>query len=286
MADSGDNLWRIGAPPFLGAQPLVRGLEAHPQVRLTRAVPSRLAELLEGDELDAALLPAIDYFRLTVEAQERPRHPGAPGLAIVPGIAVASRGPVGSVRLFCRADWPLIRHVALDPGSGTSNCLVRLILKEVYHVSPHYRWPQPDAGAIDRESHAHLLIGDRGLAHETRDYYRVLDLGGAWQRYARKPFVYAVWAARQTQGLVQLAELLTEAQERGLAARDEIARTCAAGAGVSPERAREHLFENIHYGLGPEELVGLQTFYRWAAKEELATQNVPIRLIVKPAAKS
>jgi len=269
------DLLRIGAANYLGARPLVFGLDERPEVRLVQATPSRTAELLEADELDAGLIPSIDYFRLTVEAKERQRHRP---LAIIAGIAVGSDGPAGSVRLFCRRDWPFMRHVAVDPDSRTCSCLVRLLLKRLYGCKPHYRLPRPHPEGLDQESDALLLIGDRGLTYQEPGCRAVVDLGEIWGRYARKPFVYAVWVARETEKLGRLTAVLSEAKKGGLAARDEIACRGAEALAIPVEQARTFLYENMRYDLGPAELVGLETFYRWAAQEELAPQSVPIRL--------
>jgi predicted solute-binding protein len=268
--------WRIGVVKFLNAAPLGYGLDRRRDVQAVCDVPSRLASMLERDELDAALVPVISYFRLTAEARER--HRRRP-LVIVPDIAIAGRGEAMSVLLFCRADYPLIRHVALDPASQTSNCLVRLILKEVYDRKPHYRWPTPDPAAEDRDSDAFLLIGDAALARPQRDFHHVLDLGLAWRRLTGLPMVYAVWAARETDRAAELAAVLAEAKAAGLAARDEIARQGAARLGIPEELARRYLYEAMHYDLDGETLAGLQKFYRWAAEQELAPRHIPLVMI-------
>jgi predicted solute-binding protein len=272
--------WRIGVVRYLYAAPLGYGLDRRDDVSLVRDVPSRLAAMLEQDQLDAALVPAISYFRLTAEARER--HRRRP-LVIVPNIAIAGRREAMSVLLFCRADYPLIRHVALDPASQTSNCLVRLILKEVYARQPHYRWPTPDPMAEDRESDAFLLIGDAALARPQHDFHHVLDLGLAWRRLTCLPMVYAVWAARQCDRLDELTAILTEAKAAGLAARDELACQGAARIGIREDVAGKYLHEAMHYDLGDDAMAGLLKFYRWAAELELAPRHIPLVMAGRPA---
>ncbi|NLX58185.1 MAG: menaquinone biosynthesis protein [Phycisphaerae bacterium] len=273
--------WRIGVVKFLNAAPLGYGLDRRDDVRLVSDLPSRLASMLERDELDAALVPVISYFRLTAEARER--HRRRP-LVIVPDIAIAGRGEALSVLLFCRADYPLIRHVALDPASQTSNCLVRLILKEVYAREPHYRWPTPDPAVEDRDSDAFLLIGDAALARPQHDFHHVLDLGLAWRRLMGLPMVYAVWAARESDRVAELSAILAEAKAAGLAARDELARQGAARLGIREDLARRYLCEAMHYDLDGEALAGLQKFYRWAAEQELAPRHIPLVMAGRPDA--
>ncbi len=97
---------RIGAVSYLNAKPLYYDLcEFAPDVRLSMDVPSRLAEQLAAGELDVALIPSVEYLR------------GAGlGYEIIPGFAIAARGPVRSVKLFSRVPWTRIERLALDAG--------------------------------------------------------------------------------------------------------------------------------------------------------------------------
>src|SRR5207302_369949 len=79
---------------YLNTKPLIHDLPAiAPDMELSLAVPSRLAVQLAEDELDVALIPAIEYFR-------------AGTYTIVPDISIASLGPVLSVTLFSLVPWP------------------------------------------------------------------------------------------------------------------------------------------------------------------------------------
>ena len=83
---------RVGAGSYLNARPLYYGLsDLAPGIELSLEVPSRLADLLADGQLDVALIPSVEYLR------------GAHrGYEIVPGFAIAARGPVHSVKLFSR----------------------------------------------------------------------------------------------------------------------------------------------------------------------------------------
>ena len=121
---------RIGVVPYLNALPLIEGLDGRPDVELRRAVPSRLSRWLADGEIDAASLPIIDA--------------GAdPGYRVVPGIAIASRGPVRSVCLFHERPLDELRTVVLDPASRTSVVLLRILLERRFGVRPEYVDPAP-----------------------------------------------------------------------------------------------------------------------------------------------
>src|ERR1700687_3473351 len=119
-----DNPIRIGAVHYLNTKPLICDLDVlAPDAELVLDVPSRLADLLAAGELDVALIPVIEYFR-------------AGSYSIVPGISIASRGPVLSVTLFSRVPWEGIRRVALDEGSRTSAALAQIVLRKRHGVRP------------------------------------------------------------------------------------------------------------------------------------------------------
>src|SRR5579871_5293033 len=84
---------RIGAVNYLNTKPLICDLgELAPEAELVLDLPSRLADRLAAGTLDVALIPVIEYFR-------------AGTYAVVPDIAIASRGPVLSVTLFSKVPW-------------------------------------------------------------------------------------------------------------------------------------------------------------------------------------
>ncbi len=94
-----------------------------PQAELIFDLPSRLADNLAAGQLDVALIPSIEYFQ-------------NPSYKIVSDACIACRGPVLSVKLFCRVPAQQIRSLALDEGSRTSAALVRILLKERFGLEP------------------------------------------------------------------------------------------------------------------------------------------------------
>src|SRR6267142_189113 len=74
--------FRVGSVPYLNAVPLTRGLED----QIIFATPSRLAEMLRRDELDAALVSVTEVLFTN-------RYD------VLDGIAIASLGEVKSVLL-------------------------------------------------------------------------------------------------------------------------------------------------------------------------------------------
>jgi len=279
----------VGTVPYLNAWPLVYGLEARPDVRLRSEPPRALAALLRQGEVDAALGPSIDYFRLAAERGERLRGHGTAAFVALPVAAIGSRGPVGSVRLFGYGDPKALRRVRLDPDSRTSNVLARLLIRRILGQAPHYAHPAEEKpggprGAPDRASRparppdAEVAIGDRALAPPPAAVTWTLDLGEAWNNLIHLPFVYAFWTARADADLARLSAVLTEARDAGLAAVDELAKRASERLGLAADHARRYLTEQIHYAFGPRERKGLRVFYEMAVEEGMAPPGARLRM--------
>lgn len=282
---------RIGTVKFLNAWPLTHGLAGRDDVALRLGVPSALAAMLKRGEVDVALAPSIDYFRLAAERGERApstgpygsvldpygRTGGATGFVALPVAAIGSRGPVGSVRLFAWAEPDDLRRVALDSASRTSNVLARIILARRFGVRPHFVMPD-DMAAPARPPDAQVVIGDRALVMERPRAKWALDLGEQWERFVHLPFVYAFWVARADGPVELLVELLSQARDSGLAAREQLAARAARELGIPAEVTGPYLMEQVRYGFGAKERSGVRAFYRMAVEEGLAPEGVHLRM--------
>src|SRR6478672_11489696 len=115
---------RVGAVNYLNSKPLIERLSVYaPEIDLSLALPSRLADQLAAGTIDVGLIPVVEYFR-------------GRNYSLIPNIAIASRGPVLSVTLFSRKPWAEIRSVALDEGSRSSAALAQILLRKRYEVHP------------------------------------------------------------------------------------------------------------------------------------------------------
>jgi predicted solute-binding protein len=229
-------------------EPIIHGLKGDPRFQILPAVPSRVAEMLHAGEIDLGTIPSVEY--------------AFGDYAIVPGIAIASRGPVRSVNLFHRRPLEEIRRVALDTGSRTSVALAKILLREKLGRDPEYVQLPPPVKDMLAAADAALVIGDPALYFEG-DVPR-LDLGEEWDRLTGLPFVYAFWAGRV--GVVGPDEVavLQASLQSGLAGVADIASSYNGyGAGHGP-LSESYLRRNIVFTLGRAEEAGLREFYRRA----------------------
>jgi chorismate dehydratase len=273
---------KIGSVPFLNAWPLVHGLAEQEDVALRLELPPALAPLLRTGEVDAALVPSIEYFRLAAEGLERARRAAAPGglrgYVALPVAAIGSRGTIGSVKLFGYVDQDKLKRVLLDSSSRTSNAMARVIVTRTLGCRPHFVLPEEIAAGPARAPDAELVMGDRALSATRLEARWVLDLGQEWHRLTHKPFVYAMWVARASGPLARLVEILAAARDRGLPARKDLAVRAAKTLGISAEAARLYLTEQVHYTFGEKEQDGLRAFYRMVAEDGLAPEGVRLRV--------
>jgi chorismate dehydratase len=144
----------------------------------------------------------------------------------------------------------------------------------------------PDLDAMLASADAALIIGDIALfldpnsasstphpaPRTSQPAIQKIDLGELWTENTGLPFVYAVWAGWQDALNPDDVRLLQEARDAGVADSDGVARTYYPDDPARQAVARTYLRDNIRYFLGPDELEGLQTFYRYAAEANLVRE--------------
>ena len=195
--------FRVGSVKALNAVPLTRGLESE----IVYDVPSKLAQMLQRDELDAALVSIV-------EALFHDRYD------VLDGIAVASLGEVKSVFLAHKKPIEEAKEVFCDTASLTSVMLLKVLLAE-RGLRPEFKPLESYASATEKDFV--LLIGDPALdflfANQTHE---IFDLGAEWTELTKLPFVYAVWAMRRGVHTPELRRTLREACAFGLDTMDHI----------------------------------------------------------------
>jgi len=255
---------RIGAVGYLNARPLVFGLERRAdrfEVRFD--VPSECARLLRSGVTDLGLVPAVEFLQ-------------DPAYRIVPGVAVASKGPVESVAVYSRRPIADVTSIALDRSSNTSAMLVRVLAAARWRIDPTFVDAAPDLEAMTAGCDAALMIGDPALfAEHERLGLAKIDLGAEWTALTGLPFVWAFWAGRS--GALEPADIdaLQAARDAGVEGIDTIAQSRAAGDVRRQERIAEYLRKRIRYHLDGESAEGLRRFYTLASGLGLAPSRSP-----------
>jgi chorismate dehydratase len=241
----------IGSVPYVNAAPLTRWFETEVgrQVAEVRyAPPSLLARWLETGAVDVALVSSVEWFR-------------RPQTQFVPGLAIATRREALSVRLFSKVPFERIQQVALDESSLTSSMLLKILLKRLYGIQPHYDPHAPSLEVMLQKADAALLIGDAGLSVPRLDTCPyVMDLGEAWWRWTGLPFVWALWLTNEDALLPLLTDLMHTAYAWGEAHLDSLIVREAQRTGLPRSLCDRYLREVMTYRLDESCLQGLERF--------------------------
>lgn len=259
----------MAASSYLNSAPLIwsytRGSRRRDVVLLTDAAPARCADMLARGEVEAALVPVIEYQRLTE-------------VAAVPGVCVAARGAVRSVVLATRQDdLRDVRRVALDESSRTSAALVRLIFREFYGRDIETTTRRPDVRAMLREADAALVIGDPAMTFAREDL-RVHDLAVLWREHTGLAFVFAMWMAHESAAEAVRAADFAGARDEGLTRVEEIISEYEPLLGLPRAELRDYLTRNICFELDEEMRAGLDLYFALAHKHGLVERVKPLRL--------
>ena len=250
-------MWDFEHPP-LNAELALR-------YQIDRMMPSECADRLASGAADIGLVP-IAALATT------------PGLRILPGCTIASKGRVRSLILVRRAGQPLaaVRSVAADTASRTTVAYARILF---------HKWGNPDvpfvpmAAGLDAmlaQADAAILIGDPALLaleesanrqERTGEELVYHDLAAEWRTQTGLPFVSAVWSAARGSLLDEcVAEDFIQSRNHGLANIDALVAEWSARLPIPEATIHAYLTTNIHYVLDEECLEGMRGFFRMAAE--------------------
>jgi chorismate dehydratase len=266
---------RISAISYLNAAPLMWDFEHGETGRafeISYTVPSQCAAALRAGTADIGIIPAAAYTSV-------------PDLAILPGVAIASRRPVRSILLISKVPVERIKTVALDTSSMTSVALTKVLFARWWGGDRRFTAMAPEIETMLEQNDAGLIIGDPALKID-RSRYVTYDLAEEWIRFTGKPFVFAFWAVRQSavseaSPALDLPAIFQESRDHGLqpSSVDQIARIWGPRLGLTEGLVNSYLTENIYYFLDPACLEGMQLFYQYAEECGALPAAPPVRFL-------
>lgn len=245
--------FRVGSVPYLNAVPLTRGLED----QIVFVAPSKLAEMLKKEELDAALLSITEVLLNE-------------GYDILEGMGICSLGEVYSVVVAHKVPLEQVKEIHLDTASCTSVNLLKVLLAE--------RGLKPELKPLDSYENAArheavLLIGNAAIEfRRANPDVEVWDLGAAWMELTNLPFVYAVWVLNRSKENHKLRRLLREARDFGMDTLDHI---ISSNTLYDLDFRKDYLGWHIHYYLGSDEKRGIAKFIELLEKHGLGPVHSP-----------
>ncbi len=274
---------RISIVEYLNTAPLVWGFTDGPlqgKYELEFTVPSQCAESLRRGTADVAIIPAVEYQRMD--------H-----VVVLPGMAVAAKGPVRSILVIAKKPIELAKKIALDTSSRSSQALVRILCKERWGITPEFVPAAPEPSVMLDEADAALLIGDPALrivvkmdelaarmasdgkccggdpseqpvpGHEALFVY---DVAHEWREMTGLPCVLALWVARRGAVTPEVLADFAASKEYGMARLPAIAEGAEAKLKMSADVLESYLRDNIDFSLDEENLSGLELYFRKCAE--------------------
>ncbi len=267
-----DGRLRVAAIGFLNPAPLMWDFEHPPlnealarRYRIDRMTPSECATRLADGRADIGLIPIASLAT-------------TPGLKILPGCTIASKGRVRSLLLVHRASQPLtaLRSVAADTASRTTLAYARILFHKWGHADVPF---VPLAANLDlmlERADAAILIGDPALLALEERFNRLertgeelvyRDLAQEWRSLTGLAFVSAVWAIAWSSPLEEsIAEDFIRSRDHGLANIDALVAEWSERFPIPEETIRTYLTANIHYVLDEECVEGMRGFFRMATE--------------------
>jgi chorismate dehydratase len=260
-------MWDFEHPPLAD--------ELAKRYRIDRMTPAECAERLANGRADIGLIPIASLAT-------------TPGLRILPGCTIASKGRVRSLLLVHRAGRPLagLRSVAADTASRTTLAYARIMF---------HKWGNPDipflplAANLDlmlERADAAIVIGDPALmaleersnrVERTGEELVYRDLAEEWRALTGLAFISAVWAAAPGRPLDEnVARDFVRSRDHGLANMEALVAEWAERLPIPEQTIRSYLTTNIHYVLDAECVKGMQEFFRMAAECGVLPPYTPV----------
>jgi predicted solute-binding protein len=227
---------------------------------------------MRSSDADIGLVPVITLAR---------QH----DLVVVPGHAIACRGPVRSILLISKKPMEEITSFAADEGSRTSTILAQILLARRFGLRPRVRPYPPRLDDMLDLADAALIIGDPALridpeACEFRGQpLHVYDLGAAWVEMTGLPMVYAVWAVKKLVADPALAEIFAGSAEYGEQHIEQIIEVESQQRDLPAELVRRYLTHHIRFDLGEQERRSMEVFLRLAYELGLAEPPREVRYL-------
>jgi chorismate dehydratase len=263
---------RVAAIGFLNPAPLMWDFEHPPladslaaRYQIDRMQPSECASRLANGSADIGLTPIAALAT-------------APGLRILPGCVIASKGRVRSLLLVRRANRQLsaLRTVAADTASRTTLAYARILFHKWGNPAVPFLPCPADLDAMLDAADAAILIGDPALLaleeranrfERTGEELVYHDLAEEWRALTGLTFVSAVWGTACSSILDEIvAEDFIRSRDHGLQNVDALADEWSRKMPISEETIRTYLTANIHYVLDEDCLDGMRGFFRMASE--------------------
>jgi chorismate dehydratase len=252
---------RVGVPDFLSVRPLILGLTRRqaPEVELVYNQPGLLAEALTRGDLDAALVPSIEYLR-------------GVGNHYLDGPALVAKPGAGSLLLLAQRPVESLERIAVSEYCRSPVSATRIVLAEKFGVIPDLCVCKNMQGDWREEYDGILLTGDQGLQFLTErpdSGVTVHNVTAMWEELTSLPLVRCLWVYDEEALSGQLTKVMVLSRNLGLQNLSRLADGVARTTQFEGEVIYDYLSNCWDYHLTEKVVEGLRVFEEYALRYDL-----------------
>jgi len=209
------------------------------------------SRILRDGIVELSVIPSIEYARKKETWQ------------IVPGICISSFSMLQNAELFFKKGLKEIKSIAVDTNACTSLILLKILMREKYHIEPEYKKMQADLDIMLNKTDAALLVGNNVYSyyHENRNR---MNLTEEWVDFTGLPFVHSFWAGRDFTVSSFDVKDIKLSFKIGMQNLETIAKEFAGNKKESWVFYHDILSKNINYKFSEKAKDGLLEFYNYA----------------------
>lgn len=239
---------KLGVVEYINCWPVHYGFdydEIDIEAEIVAGPPAELNEMFLRGEIDITPMSSIEYARNFDDCY------------ILPDLAIASDGPVGSLFLFSELEIEDFngKTVALPKDSRATVALLKILLERYYQVDVDYITCEQNLDYMLDIADAALLIGDpalNGYIEHRNSELKITDLGGAWKNLTGEKMVYAIWVIRKKfadkhpELVDEISDKLLESKRLGLDQFELLAKKASEEMDI-PEDIGLRYFQSLRY---------------------------------------
>lgn len=254
---------RVGVPQSISVRPLIYGLIRTPQagVEMYYDEPGVLAEAVERGDLDAALVPAIEYLR------------GVGGTRI-DGPALVARPEGHGVLLVARVPVDQVERVAVHEFCRTPVAAARVVLDRLHGIRPDLLVDKQFNADWGERYDAILITGDAALDFTVTGHRAELEVHNIvemWTQLTGHTLPLGLWVSRSPEVEATFARWLITSRNLGIQNLSRLADGIAATSQYDGETLYNYFTHSWSYALDDDAFAGL------GALEELALEYDLVR---------
>lgn len=268
---------RIGKISYINTTPFYfRLFQETTSVSFIEGNPAEINRLMSDARIDFAPISSLEY------ALHQDQY------LLLPDLCIGSRDFARSVLLFSREKIEGLNKakIVLSKKSLSSATLLKIIFKYKYRFENEFVTSNGTPDEMLTLGKAALAIGDEALFYKPNEFVYKYDLSELWWNWTEFPFCFSVWAVQRkyfeknSRETFSFFKRLKQTTERNLEDLEALLRD-AIHLTVGDDRFSQvfgYLF-NLNYFLDCEMKDGLELFYRFAARANLAPKVNKIRFI-------